>query len=666
MRFITLIILFLSLSFNSYSQPPNSDSLNSVLDTISNLHDKIMFCMNQGDVYMNTDLESFEYWYYKGMKIAKGTEEEYMIVTFYAYLSYEYSERGDYERQAELIHKGKSYINETTPFKNKRAVLSAEANYYENVEQLETAIEINSNLVEMAKEENDSVSLSAALHNLGICYYKQKESLKADSLIKEAYVINNIIGQTGYAINNLSMLANIQNRLGNSQKALEYDLESKQKFTAINDLSGITFINSNIAEDYWLLGNKKMAYAHIDTAITLATKYEFKKWLWISYLRKSSYFEGDGDYKNALKYYKMFSDAQHTSVNEQSASKMESITAELNESKLEILEQNKALQEEQIKVQDEKIKSQKHENAKNRIQLYFLIAGLILLAAFGFFVYSRLKLSNKQKKIIEEQKHEVQSAYEKVAEKNRDITDSINYAKRIQNAMLPTDEALSTIVQDQFVLFKPKDLVSGDFYWTTTANNHTFIAVADCTGHGVPGALVSVICFNALNRSVNEFNLIEPGDILNKTREIVIEQFAKSNEDVNDGMDIALCVIENTTKKLKFAGANNPLWIVRNEEIVVTKADKQPIGNHANLKSFQTHEIETVAQDKFYIFSDGYADQFGGEKGKKFKSKSLAKLLIQIKDTPITNQAEKLDLEFEKWRGNYEQLDDVCLLGFSL
>jgi serine phosphatase RsbU (regulator of sigma subunit) len=176
--------------------------------------------------------------------------------------------------------------------------------------------------------------------------------------------------------------------------------------------------------------------------------------------------------------------------------------------------------------------------------------------------------------------------------------------------------------------------------------------------------MVSVVCNNGLNRSVREYGLTDPGEILNKTREIVIAEFEKSEEEVKDGMDIALCSLEGNT--LKYAGANNPLWIIRNGEIIETKADKQPIGKFEELLPYTTHIFELEKGDSIYIFSDGYVDQFGGEKGKKFKAKAFRELLLSIQGQLMENQKTIIDEAFENWRGDLEQIDDVCVIGVRI
>jgi len=258
-------------------------------------------------------------------------------------------------------------------------------------------------------------------------------------------------------------------------------------------------------------------------------------------------------------------------------------------------------------------------------------------------------------RMIEEQKELIEEAH-------KEITDSIAYAKRIQTAILPPPALLNENLKDHFVFYKPKDVVAGDFYWLESiSDSKTLFAAADCTGHGVPGAMVSVVCHNALNRSVREFGLKEPGKILDKTKEIVVEEFMKAEEDVKDGMDICLCSLDGHT--LQFSGANNNLWIIRDGEIIEYKGDKQPVGKYALNKPFTTYEISLQAGDSFYIFTDGYVDQFGGEKGKKFKPKNLKNLILSIQNKPIKEQEHLLDEAFENWKGQLEQVDDVCIIG---
>jgi serine phosphatase RsbU (regulator of sigma subunit) len=309
-------------------------------------------------------------------------------------------------------------------------------------------------------------------------------------------------------------------------------------------------------------------------------------------------------------------------------------------------------------------KADKIEEQKSIIWLSILF--LLIVSALGIMAYRSYRLKNAANILISVQKEEIEEQHDALEEQHREITDSINYAKRIQDAILPPLSLVHQHIPDSFILYQPKDIVAGDFYWMEKVDDNIIFAAADCTGHGVPGAMVSVVCHNAMNRSVREFKLIEPSKILDKTRDIVVETFEKGQEDVRDGMDIALCTINKKTKKLFFSGANNGLYFIRNGELTQYKADKQPIGKYDDAKPFTQHEIDLEKGDVIYTFSDGYPDQFGGEKGKKYMYKKFRDLLLSIHHKPMEEQHQLLVDSFENWRGNLEQVDDVCIIGVKI
>ena len=258
---------------------------------------------------------------------------------------------------------------------------------------------------------------------------------------------------------------------------------------------------------------------------------------------------------------------------------------------------------------------------------------------------------------------ELKKAHDLVAEKNREITDSINYARRIQNSILPSGSALNENLQEHFVLYKPKDIVAGDFYWLETVGNRVFFAVADCTGHGVPGAMVSVMCSNVLTKSVKELGIEDPGKILDKSAELLQARFSGSEEEIADGMDLGFCMIDREQRLLQFAGANNPLYLIRNNELIEIKGDKQPVGYYENRRPYTTHSIQLLAGDQIYLLTDGYSDQFGGPNEKKFKYQALKNLLVEICLKPMIEQELVLNETIENWKGELEQLDDICIIG---
>lgn len=313
---------------------------------------------------------------------------------------------------------------------------------------------------------------------------------------------------------------------------------------------------------------------------------------------------------------------------------------------------------------------------------YFIIIPILGILVIIYIKQREKKLKQKSEeleKLVEERTSEVvkqkqEAEYQKniAIEKQKEITDSIAYAKKIQEAILPDEQLINYCLPNSFIFYLPKDIVAGDFYWVEPLNRNYsefLFAAADCTGHGVPGAMVSVVCNNALNRSVREYELSSPGRILDKTRDLVVEQFNKNSineQGIKDGMDISLCKVNREELKLEWAGANNPIWIYRQGKLIEVKGDKQPVGQFHINKPFSTHEIALESNDVLYVFSDGYADQFGGEKGKKFKSSSLKKLLKEIGHMPLDTQLHLIRDNFMKWKGENEQIDDVCMIGMRV
>jgi serine phosphatase RsbU (regulator of sigma subunit)/heme/copper-type cytochrome/quinol oxidase subunit 4 len=275
------------------------------------------------------------------------------------------------------------------------------------------------------------------------------------------------------------------------------------------------------------------------------------------------------------------------------------------------------------------------------------------------------ELKNKQTEELEtqvkERTQEIREKNDVLSAQNEEILHSIVYAKRLQNATLPSEKVMIQLFKDSSVLYRPKDIVSGDFYWIEEVDDLVFFAVADCTGHGVPGAMLSVFGNNALNRCINEYKLKEPGKILDTLTELVELSLTKNNSEVSDGMDISLCVWDKG-KKLSYAGANNPIYLIRNGELIETKADKQPIGKYITRKLYTTHEFELQEGDSVYLFSDGYADQFGGPKGKKLKYSAFKNYLMELNDMPSAEIGTELGRRFDIWKEGVEQIDDVCLM----
>lgn len=268
-------------------------------------------------------------------------------------------------------------------------------------------------------------------------------------------------------------------------------------------------------------------------------------------------------------------------------------------------------------------------------------------------------------RLVDERTKELKIKNEEITIKNREITDNVNYAKRIQTAILPDLNKIYETFRESFVLYLPKDIVSGDFFSFFRKDNSAIIIAADCTGHGVTGAFLSVVGNSLLTQIINEKKITDPGKILDCLHEEMINTLNQRNSESTDGMDVSIGSLNFDTKILKYAGANRPLWIIRDHEIIIYPANKFPIGGLqiSHEEDFTSHEIQLFENDTFYLFSDGYADQFGGEYGKKLMTKKFKEILLSIQSLNMVDQKDNLRELFEDWKGNHEQVDDVLVIG---
>ena len=333
-------------------------------------------------------------------------------------------------------------------------------------------------------------------------------------------------------------------------------------------------------------------------------------------------------------------------------------------------EQELILEEEKRKIITEQ------EKEKKNLIIIFISIGLIGLIVFILFLYNRFLIIKKQKKLIEEQKNVVDEQRlalvdinSELSTKNEMITDSIYYAKKIQKAILPSEEPFKAFFQDVFIFYQPKDIVSGDFYWGYKTDKEILFTVADCTGHGVPGAFMSLIGTNILDKIVGELNITRPDLILEQlSKELYNRLQSEGEEEVKDGMDLVMCSINLETKQLQLAGAYNPMYLVRDNELVQFKTDRYQLGNPDHLAtkkiSLQTYDLQTG--DLLYLFSDGYPDQKGGSEGKKYFYGPFRELLTKISELSLAEQKIQLEAELKRWKGDREQLDDILIMGIKI
>ncbi|MBA3970629.1 MAG: SpoIIE family protein phosphatase, partial [Bacteroidetes bacterium] len=469
------------------------------------------------------------------------------------------------------------------------------------------------------------------------------------------------------------------------EKALEYFSRSLTMSEKSNDTYGIAENLDHIGNCYLSQKNYAKAAEYCRRSLDISKKTELILLQRNAANSLYTIYKNTGDNKQALEMHEFFTNIKDTIMSEENRKGVLKKEIQYKYEKQSLADSLSYSQKQKLNELEHTAQLDKEKN-----QRYFLYGGLlfaIIIGALAFRGYQRKKHDND---IITSQKKEVELQKDIVEEKQKEIIDSISYAKRIQEAILPPGKLVKDYLPNSFIFYKPKDIVAGDFYWMEiiqvenlevnqpenkkkeSNSTQIILAAADCTGHGVPGALVSVVCSNALNRSVKEFGFREPGKILDKTKELVVEAFNRSEEDVKDGMDISLLRININNNRLEaqWAGANNPLWVIRSSaeqyELIEYKPDKQPIGQYVDGYPFTTHSIQLQTGDSVYLFTDGFQDQFGQTSGKKFKSAQMRKMLLSIQDKNMEEQKRFIDQTFSEWKGTFEQVDDVCIIGVRL
>ncbi|MFT4601713.1 MAG: serine phosphatase RsbU (regulator of sigma subunit)/tetratricopeptide (TPR) repeat protein [Arenicella sp.] len=537
-------------------------------------------------------------------------------------------------------------------------------NIYSDLGDFDNALSSYKKAYNLNLNSGEIASNSDCLNNIGTVFFDLGKLDSSKFYFEEAMKLYEINGDSSGIATCMGNIGSNYQKMGEYALAEEYFKESLKINHIIGRVHGLASDYHSLAQLYFDTGLYSKSEQYALTSLEYSEESEglvnYKEGLRLLYRlnKKKTNFE------DALSYLEQFHIANDslTSVENERAVMQQNYEYEYDKKVLK----DSLANVEKTKLQDAELATEKSENKRQKQLTYFLYIGIAIISVFAVFIFNRFRSGKRQNTLIEKQKIQVDTAFQELELKNREITDSILYAKRIQSAILPPNKLIKECLPESFVLYKPKDIVAGDFYWIEKSENRVFFAAADCTGHGVPGAMVSVVCNNGLNRAVREYKIREPGKILDKAREIVIQEFEKSEEEVKDGMDIALCSLEGLT--LKYSGANNPLWVFKKKdsEFLEIKADKQPIGKFGAEYPFNTHEIQLEKGDMIYVFSDGYADQFGGERGKKMKSKNFKVVLANINQLSIETQKERLDQHFKNWQGSLEQLDDVCIIGIRV
>lgn len=648
-----IIVGLLFISFSSFAG--NSDSLNTVFNAIKkvkNSHDRLIkyndllrFCWQNGQ---NEEAVKF------GKTVIKEAFElkEYnLAIDIDNNIGIAYDYLGNYPSALHHFFRALSYSEKYHNKEGEAYSLSNIGLIYGYQQKYTEALKFHKLSVAIRREIKSVKGLSASLNNLAMVYMELKQFDKAIQLYEETAKVDAKLGDIngqGSVNNNLGVC---YEKMAQFDKALYYHKRSLFYKKQIIDPIGITYSHFNIGVVYHKLKRLPEAMNELKQAELLAKEHHFNELLRKIYFSLHQVSINQNNYKQAYEYYLLY-EKYHIQIENQAAFKRQT----QQELSYQFRKKEEATRLKQVK-KDLEIKKSQETTA---FILYTSIFVAIIIFIFSIVLFKRWKLAKEQATIIEAQK-------QLVLEKNTEILDSITYAKRIQTAILPSETLRAELLSEHFIVYEPKDIVAGDFYWIEQLNDWTLVAAADCTGHGVPGAMMSVVCHNALNRSVREFGLTLPGEILDKTRELIVQELSKNNEQVNDGMDISLCAWNKSTQQLRWSGANNPLWIIRkNGTIEEVKPLKQPIGKYDDYSQFPTHEIQIEKGDLLYLFTDGYSDQFGGETGKKFKTKNFKRLLESISSTSLIEQKTALLDTFIKWKGDLEQVDDICIIGLKM
>lgn len=561
-----------------------------------------------------------------------------------------FNAKGDYTQSLRYLFEAEKSFQKLNAYKNLAAIYNLIGNTYMGLGNNKGQKEYFTKCYDLAVEHKLTGQMAYGSGGLGNYYASLKnyqESIKwnliAAGLFKETH------NYIGYAIINTNIAAQYR-EMGNMAKAEEFVNLSEQYLgqANLNYASFVCYQEKGQQAD--LKKNYPEALSYYTKALDLMLEDKANHNISEIYKALSDVAYKAGQYREAADYLKSHVQYKDSVFNESSSRQLldvqEKYETEKKDAAIEILNKENDLSRSELN--------------RKKVLIYSGISVVVLLLILFVFVIKSNIRKNKTNALLERQKVIIE-------EKQKEIVDSINYARRIQYTLLADQGLLNALVPQHFILFEPKDIVSGDFYWLTHKEGFIYLAVCDCTGHGVPGAFMSLLSSNFLNEAINEKHLSDPGQVLDYVREKLINNL----DGGNDGMDAILLKIpekknDPAETELEYAAANNKLIRVRGQELEELIADKMPVGKGEKPGNFATRRFRAAKGDMLYLYTDGYADQFGGEKGKKFKYKTLNQLLLSISMRPPAEQESMLRRAFTDWKGSLEQVDDVCVIGIRL
>lgn len=498
---------------------------------------------------------------------------------------------------------------------------------------------------------------SEMLYAIGNVYLKEDNLNTAMDYFQDALEIQKELGSRQQLSKTLTAIGNVHSINNDFETALQQYIQALQLKSSLGDKYGQSLLLHNIGDTYKSMNKPLEAIVYLEQSISIAQSLGVKTIVAESSQKLIALYNERKEFEKSLAYSDLYVSSKLALAREQSEKELNLLRVEFNTEEKE--RENEKLRTDAL-INDLKLKREQWMK-----RMYLIILGIaLLLAGVIFRSYQQKK---KSYAIIANQNEELEGKNKIISEKNKEITDSIEYAKKIQEAMLSRIDELKNHLSEHFIFFKPRDIVSGDFYWFSELSSSMFaIAAIDCTGHGVPGALMSMLGGSFLKQIVSE-GTTHPSEILLELHEnirMALKQHISSNK---DGMDLALCVVDKKSQKLYFAGAKNPLVIVENGKAEKIKGSPYAIGgdNAENGNEYTVHEISTENKS-FYMFSDGYQDQFGGPKGKKYMVKQLIRELEEMQNIPMTEQRIIIEQSFNSWKGSEPQVDDVLVIGFKV
>ena len=646
-------ILLLWSTKQTYAQHSITDSLLSVLKTAKEDTNTVKLLDDIAWEFIYSEPEKAITYATQELELSQKLKWKTGIALAENAIGIYYNSQGDYANT--LVHFFKA-LKLWEELKYKKGISSSYSNIgnvYRNQDDFVKALDYYTKALSLAKETGSKESQALFLGNIGIIHAHENDTAKAFDNFSKALKLNEEIGNKIGIANCMGNIGLIYKLKGDNSKALDCFLKALQIDFETGNKNGRTRQLNNIGSLYIKQKKYKEAGEYLTQSLTMAKELGSKQLIRDNYGRFTQLDSAQGNYGKAFENYKLYVAYRDSIDNEKAREKNIQLGMQYEFDKKQA----------SIKAeQDKKDAIVEQSRRKQQIITWSITGGLFMLLVIAMIIFRSLRVTQKQKKIISEKS-------DLLGEALKNVNDSITYAKRIQQAKLPKKEDINAAFPDNFILFKPKDIVSGDFYYFHQNNHRKFLAAVDCTGHGVPGAFMSLIGYEKLEEAMT--NSTDTSEILKQLNKRIKSSLKQTDSDdsTRDGMDIALCEVDTKNYKVKYAGANRPLWIIRkgSDTIEEIKATKKAIGGFTDdHEYFETHEIELVQGDVFYIFSDGYADTFSGAKNKKLTTKKFKELLLSIKDKSMPEQGAFLDSFLEQWREGIDQVDDVLVMGVRM